>query len=594
MKSNHIDQTKRNKIIVWTVSLVICSLFLLFSFLWGNLHYDSGDDAGLNLIAAGAYSQNSSMYLIFENYILGWLLKILYLLFPGVNCYLWFFVCMNCVALTSVSYYVSLGFLGISSHKDQKKEHTGYWQCVSISAIVSTVLNFFLAEEFYISLQFTKNAGLYAAAGYCLIWIGFQQFSNKSLAWIHGLLLCWIGFLTRQESFLAVTGIVLAAAFIGIFCRLPYWIHKKEKTPEKMRSQFNSSKKRMVIPVILVILIGGSYGVHKDAYSSEEWQHALEYSHYRSVLLDFGMPDYSTHIEAYNKLGIDETDIRMLSHWMYADFDKFSLETMRAIVSLKENKQISINPETAFNAIKLMIKDLFHPTSPVLWLIMLLLALFWRNSSRIWIYLGLTAGIFIEYYYYVSVGHIVWRVQMLPWLGAAFIFLGAVSVNWTGIQIKAREKTRSVVILTTAFVMMIAQCCLHYTDQKPDGVINRTYWQLHNNTDKSYLINAKAINTLDDIYSLDQQYADLFSNIFYTGGWTIPSPLWTEHLEAKNISNPIRDLVRKQDYYFIDNIGDQDLIRQYLEKETGQPITLLLSDSINGFNVWQFTAADTD
>ncbi|MBR4831016.1 MAG: hypothetical protein IKZ97_00145, partial [Butyrivibrio sp.] len=95
---------KKRYIIIGAISLV----FFISCILLGNLCYSTNDDTIMNLIAAGACGE-SSQYLIYNNIILGYLFKILYITIPGVNWYLWIYLIFNLLAVVTLSIVLSEG-----------------------------------------------------------------------------------------------------------------------------------------------------------------------------------------------------------------------------------------------------------------------------------------------------------------------------------------------------------------------------------------------------------------------------------------------------------------------------------------------------
>ena len=75
----------------------ICFVCWLVSILFGKLAF-SDDDLCLNFIAVGAYGPDSQ-YMIYSNILFGYFLKILYSIFPMINCYLWFYLIGNLFAV---------------------------------------------------------------------------------------------------------------------------------------------------------------------------------------------------------------------------------------------------------------------------------------------------------------------------------------------------------------------------------------------------------------------------------------------------------------------------------------------------------------
>ena len=134
---------KKNLYIVY-ISLAIWMIFVFF----GSVSYDVNDDAGMNMAAAGAYGCYSQ-YLVYINVVLGYLFKLLYFIFPGINCYLWFYLIADLVATTMICVSVS---------DKLSLKH---------SVVLTVFINLALADEFYIHIHYSKSAVLYVVAA-CL------------------------------------------------------------------------------------------------------------------------------------------------------------------------------------------------------------------------------------------------------------------------------------------------------------------------------------------------------------------------------------------------------------------------------------------
>ena len=84
----------------------ISLLYFLSCILLGKLYYSTNDDTIMNMIAAGAYGE-SSQYLIYNNIIFGYILKVLYTIIPGINWYLWVYLFFNLLSVITISAVIS-------------------------------------------------------------------------------------------------------------------------------------------------------------------------------------------------------------------------------------------------------------------------------------------------------------------------------------------------------------------------------------------------------------------------------------------------------------------------------------------------------
>ena len=141
---------------------------------------DTNDDTALNLIAAGAFGEKSQ-FLYYSNVLYGYLLKSLFLIAPSINWYLWCALALNAVSVAmlgaALAYFLEYRWL--------------------FPALI--VLHFYMAGEFYQSIQYTRNAYLYAICGVVLLIMGCIITSYRSIVSVIGGSLVFISFLVRKE-----------------------------------------------------------------------------------------------------------------------------------------------------------------------------------------------------------------------------------------------------------------------------------------------------------------------------------------------------------------------------------------------------------
>ena len=177
--------------------LTICGISILVWLLcifFGHVDYETNDDAIINMIAAGAYGE-PSQYLVYSGIILGYFLKLAYALLLGVNCYLWFYLVLNLLSVIVICHVIS---------RDLALPGT---------LIVTALVNTILAKDLFINLQYTKNATVYAVAGFLLLFGVLGGGMKKVPGVIFSSILIMISSQVRKESFLFMLPFAAVALF---------------------------------------------------------------------------------------------------------------------------------------------------------------------------------------------------------------------------------------------------------------------------------------------------------------------------------------------------------------------------------------------
>ena len=99
-------------------------------------------------------------HMVYQNYLVGLVLAGLYKNFPLVPWYSWFQYAALCAAFTGITYVLTC----------RVRKGAGFALALLVQA--------FAAYECYINIQYTKTAGVLAAAGMMLIWNGLWGASN--------------------------------------------------------------------------------------------------------------------------------------------------------------------------------------------------------------------------------------------------------------------------------------------------------------------------------------------------------------------------------------------------------------------------------
>lgn len=162
-------------------ALIINMFFLLAAIVFGDMKYEVSDDFVMDTILSGAYGQKYDAHLLFSNMIIGYGLKLLYMIIPVVS---WYFVMHIVLCFFSLTIVTSTILC-------RKSDAFGLFLAVLFVS--------FFSDDLYLLVQFTKTAAACIVAGGILLLYGFWYLAAKKkyLACIMGILLCWVGAMIR-------------------------------------------------------------------------------------------------------------------------------------------------------------------------------------------------------------------------------------------------------------------------------------------------------------------------------------------------------------------------------------------------------------
>ena len=280
--------------------------------------FETNDDIVFAELGSGLRGVKDA-HLVFQNYGLGMIYRLLY----GVTGRLpWYTIVQYMIlfAAFTVVTYVLISRLG---------EISGL--CLFV------ILACGFGYEGYIHLQFTKTAGIAAAAAVFLLLYLLEQEKYSWWGIAGGILLAVIAYMYREDQFWASCGLMAGAGLLFLF---------------DLRKYRNKKLRRLGICVLTFgVLLLSVFGVDRwdsSKYRSAEWKEYQEFNQLRSELLDYGFPDYDSNQEIYEELGISREAYELYKSWNFNDTEKFDTEVMKKLVDLKQKRPLTIRTVTAF------------------------------------------------------------------------------------------------------------------------------------------------------------------------------------------------------------------------------------------------------
>lgn len=569
------------KIYKLLIILAISIGIFVVSVNFGGLYYEDNDDVAMNMIAAGAYGEGSQ-YLLCSGIVIGRLIKTFYSVFGNVNCYLWTYLILNLISVISIIIVISDEFDVIGT------------------AVTSVLVSIFFARDFYISLQFSKNSALYAAAGFFLVVSYVYRRKKEIFRLLVASFLLPLSHSARKEEFY----FLVPFGVVALIVMLITYIRSKEQVKIFLP---------LLIPVVCSLI---SIGANHYAFVLDpDWNDYYVRDKILTEKRDFGNYNFSWNEQEYLDAGFTEWDFRLLDEWYYNDVDNFSVDKIKLMKQIGESTRIDrIRWEPAiFNDTCIVIRDAFKegPLAAVSITAIAICAVYCIRKKKYIKLLGVVAlagGIFIECYYLANVRRALWRVEYGSWLAGALLSIGISLMPDMAVLMERLKETATAmkygvkikkiglagIVLATAAVTLIWQ--IRNIDYSYDNYAysDTERYELFQNISKSdgfFVVNMDdmfgGLNGARNIMEIDRRYAGLYSNITAAGGYVIPAPNGMYYAHQRGITNVYGSLADRDDMYYVGGGEHMGYILMYINEKYGPGIEVR-QEQFDGFTAWKF------
>ena len=521
--------------------------------------FETNDDIVFAELGSGLRGVKDA-HLVFQNYGLGMIYRLLY----GVTGRLpWYTIVQYMIlfAAFTVVTYVLMSRLG---------EISGL--CLFV------ILACGFGYEGYIHLQFTKTAGIAAAAAVFLLLYLLEQEKYSWWGIAGGILLAVIAYMYREDQFWASCGLMAGAGLLFLF---------------DLRKYRNKKLRRLEICVLTFgVLLLSVFGVDRwdsSKYRSAEWKEYQEFNQLRSELLDYGFPDYDSNQEIYEELGISREAYELYKSWNFNDTEKFDTEVMKKLVDLKQKRPLTIRTVTAF--LRRFPSDLlrmpmfyFFAVFAVLWLLC--------GKKDVFSIISVLAEclllVAVYFYLYYQGRYMVNRVDVGLWFSACLVML------WIFSSGEVRHMNTKVSVLLCMICVALGQFMM-YTDWRlatssiPEARVSQRAVLETIGTDKehTYLAKSGMLSEIVCYGPFDRMPENLLDNVYWFGGWECRTPGYTRAMEVRGIINPYRDVVNNENVYLVDD--NIDLTLKYIRQYYAENAEAVFVKTIGNVDVYQIT-----
>lgn len=521
--------------------------------------FETNDDIVFAELGSGLRGVKDA-HLVFQNYGLGIIYRLLY----GVTGRLpWYTIVQYMIlfAAFTVVTYVLISRLG---------EISGL--CLFV------ILACGFGYEGYIHLQFTKTAGIAAAAAVFLLLYLLEQEKYSWWGIAGGILLAVIAYMYREDQFWASCGLMAGAGLLFLF---------------DLRKYRNKKLRRLGICVLTFgVLLLSVFGVDRwdsSKYRSAEWEEYQEFNQLRSELLDYGFPDYDSNQEIYEELGISREAYELYKSWNFNDTEKFDTEVMKKLVDLKQKRPLTIRTVTAF--LRRFPSDLlrmpmfyFFAVFAVLWLLC--------GKKDVCSVISVLAEclllVVVYFYLYYQGRYMVNRVDVGLWFSACLVML------WIFSSGEVRHMNTKVSVLLCMICVVLGQFMMYKdwrlaTSSIPEARVSQRAVLETIGTDKehTYLAKSGMLSEIVCYGPFDRMPENLLDNVYWFGGWECRTPGYTRAMEVHGIINPYRDVVNNENIYLVDD--NIDLTLKYIRQYYAENAEAVFVKTIGNVDVYQIT-----
>lgn len=544
---------KKHKVIV---SVLINVVILIIHLLVGKLFFVTNDDRFFADILSGAFCSDYREYIVFSNIIYGYILKFFYLTIPFVSWYVWIPIFLSVISFSALTFII------IDSRSPR-------------SAILS---NFLLLPTLtfyhYVWFQWTMNAYLYSVIGIILIVYAIEKRNcNKAIITL-GIILGTFGFLIRQDCFISVFPVMICGILIKLITK-----------------NINADQRRCLVVAtgILLSLCAVSFAINKYIYTQDAgWSNYSKYNKYRSKILDYGGIDYNKYASELEEIGIDKEDVDLFNDWIFADNEKFTTDKLVQIDNI-----IIRQPDFWKSGEELItiIKTFYF----ILLCILLIGGeIFFKSVSsenRKYIIIPLLI-LLAECLFLCIIGRIHLRVTYGMLLMAGGILLQSIC---TDADLDHKYGKKYEIFLFVVGIIFTSLIIMKDIERKSSrGYVNDSFntliYHMNIQKEKIFFLDTGAFVDMY-VYGkgamevLPEGYCD---NVYFMGGWDVPSPRTNDILNRYGIKNPMKELIGENVLICDTKDGIEKKIA-YLNKEYGyhikEEIVYQVDDIRNVYNL---------
>ncbi len=496
--------------------------------------FETNDDVLMSKFVDGQFSVKTA-YVPFINIVLGWALKMLYVL--GGDGFNWY----------SFSQYALL-FLGFTAITWVLLRRFRLFPALVMTAFIL----FAVGTDSYLSMNFSKPAAVATVGGMALMLYALRNECGRlmKLPMALGFVMAAVGFMWRFESFGVCALIMAGVCIVPVYEKL--FMAKDMGLGARLMAAL-----RCIAPfAALACTALGLFLFNNWAWDREEIGGYYKFDVTRSLLIDFYIPDYDEMPQVYDELEMDENFVYMMKKWSFYDTEKFTQENMEKLIAVRDE---FVPRKSLGECLGVFLNECLHgffierPIGAFAFMLALWLACGKRELKH-WLSIGYMGAMFFVLYLFM-----IWSERYLANRVDMGLFLAlAVGLSFLMDAEKLRgEKLMLISLLCLSLFISLRASRWQLIDGEHNTLEDKSaskaaIEQLLQADDKLYFVKVWSID--HEMYTpLECAPAGYADKLVHIGGWSMHHPVIVDILEKYDIENPYRDIVNHPDCYIIDN-----------------------------------------
>jgi hypothetical protein len=570
IKKSYIDNEQNRFLYNLLMIAFINAVFLIVYFKLFRIYFAMNDDTAMSGLMAGIQGMFPG-YSVFVNFIPSYLISKLAMIWANVNWY-GLYLLGTC--------YLSFTFIGAVIFQRLKLK-------IGIAIYISVVACGFVPVLGYFT--FTIIAYIAVLAGIVLIVQGYYSDIKltKNILYIVGALIFINGSFIRYKCM--YTGIVLFSGFIIM---------------ELIKERKPNIKKVAILGLVILIICGFSFVFRaysmNQYYKDDVWNKYVKFNIARSNLIDFGLPDYHTNKEIYDSVGWSENDYNIFNSYSFPEDEKFSTSNLEKIYEYK--KSIQSNKDF-IEAIKKLITDIDKEfTMQICILLMVIISVYnvyFSKNKIMSVFISIFP--FMMHMFFILINRAPYR-GVYPHYFMAVVLLILISndyenvfVNNEDIKVDGKPVNCIVsIIIVVSIIISINPLYESYNNRKSIGeneILKQSieiYHTLCNDKNNVYLTSMNYNGSLVKEYSILRWNPPRSKeNVISVGGWGSRSKNIKYVKELNGIDNLIYDLVKKDNYFFVDRGEHVSMYITYFKETYNLDVSFDIVNTMYNTNIYK-------
>ncbi|MFI3199924.1 MAG: hypothetical protein R3Y54_00175 [Eubacteriales bacterium] len=423
--------------------------------------------------------------------------------------------------------------------------------------------SFFLVFQYHtlVMVQYTVVAGVLVSTAIFLFMTTPKVSNWKEMLWWNrvSIVLLVVGFCLREEMTLLLLPILCVAG-------VSQWIYEEE-----LRS-VHTLRKYLVLVMVLGISLGTCLGIHKVAYSSEEWREFQELFDQRTLLYDYAViPEYDTHQSFYEEIGLEQPQQQLLVNYNYAIDKRIDLYKMSRVAEYANGIREKEMPFTtrlreSISAYKYRLlyrepvtlesSDYPYNMIVVILYVSVVILIVLTKRFRYMIVLFLLAGVRSSLWLYIIYGlRTPVRITMPLYFAECCVLIALL----LELGSKIRGRKSSLLVCGSGLLICLFLAPMPYLQKNLIATIHqKEAWNLAHEEIRMYANLHEENAYFIDVYTyvpfsekIFEERNNLLDNYGIIGGWAARSPLETKRLTALNALELDKALLEKEHIFFV-------------------------------------------